>query len=808
MKIRMRRTNVILGLLILVLVFVIWRWFSSASSSLQEGFESLQDKVADRLNPLAGQTNPIANPAVPIGITESAGAALQSMMRTALNVGTLQADGAGSLTTAAPLNPTSVRVDNENSMLGLVKMCKEKGVGANPFSDPAFAQDCGMCISTGSLITGETFTDSTGVLVYKADKDIAVAEATSNGYKFPRASPSVGAATCAGASKSESSLPVLALNKKDYDTFKKRKACRDNHKVGNECGICMSNKESSWVPADGGIQAINLWLWGEGIVTVTIAGVTSATGQGQLSESKPLVIELGRVVEGSTIEITVVKGNTATGPFLYGAITSNGGKYKLPLEKFLLKDASSASSGSSTRRTTPKYFSEIKTFCARHLAQPNTDKMILQGFMPLTFVDSDQLASYDCPSSAFATTQESAELFVTDPCLTNPKGQGPGNYSDACKRKIILDGGCSTDGDWYKNLSLSFPNEITRDNVLEWLKGITNSKLSERDPVTSIGCRGIDISSPCDGFLMGQTPTTRCLDYLYTNESERNPRIGRAYKNASLPFTSTGRTNDVQFCRFDGSLNPNRAAGEAEMRKAAAGYKGQTGLEAVKMFLSDVFTKATGNLDVNIADDKGGSKDSWEKCFGVKIADPTLSQVSKNSINDVIDTRQSCAAFPSRIELSGAQNNKLGMVNATGNYILSFEITPRAVRGGWANIIHFSKTNADWNDGSRCPAIWFFPGSLHLHVRIGDYNGGNTDEYGGYGYGWNWGINTDPIPLGQKSSVRLECKDKSVVLTVNSKVYKSTQPGTRLNGSLHVYAGNPWYEPANALMENLCYTIL
>lgn len=795
MKNRMRRTNVILGLLILVLVFVIWRWFSSASSSLQEGFDqSLQDKVADRMNPLAGQTNPLANPAVPIGIAESAGAALQSMMQSALNVGTIQADGTGSFNEAAPLNPTSVRVDNENSMLGLVKMCKERGVGDSPFGDPAFAQDCGMCLSSGTLITGESFSQPTGVLVYKADKDAAVAEAAESGYKFPQAIPSVRAATCAGASKSSSGLPVLALNQKDYIAFKKRKACRDNHTVGNECGICVSNKEGSWVPEAGGIQATNLWLWGAGTAEVTLGG--AAAGQGGLSETKPLAIELGRVMEGTAMVITVLKGATVNGPYLYGAITSNGGKYKLPIEKFL----------DSQRRTTPKYFSEIKTFCARHLSQPNKDILVIKGFMPLTFVESDQLAAYDCPSSAFVTTQASADLFVTDPCMTNPKGQGPGNYSDACIRKVLLDGGCSTDGGWYKNVSLSFPTDFTIEKMVKWVRGIIDSKLSETDPSTSMGCRGIDISTPCDRSLYGGTITKECLSYLYNNESEKNGRIGRAYKNAALPFTSGSGT--TTFCRAGGSLNPQTSAGEAQMRQAAAGYKGQTGLEAVKMFLSDVFTKATSNLDVNIGDDKGGSRDSWAQCFGIKVADPTLTHVSKNSINDVIDKRQSCAPLPSRIELSNAKGNKIGVVNATGNYILSFEITPRAVRSSWASIIHFSKTNGDWSDGSRCPAIWFFPGSLQLHVRIGDYNGPNMDNYGNRENGWNWGIDTEPIPMGQKSSIRLECKDKIITLTVNSKIYKATQPGTRINGAFHVYAGNPWYEPANALMENLCYTIL
>lgn len=795
MKIRMGRNNLILGLLILVLVFVIWRWIivPGRLSLATEGFsQSVQDKVVDRMNPLAGQTNPIANPAAPIGISESAGTALQSMMQTALNVGSLQADGAGSFNLAAPLNPTSIRVDNENSMLGLVQMCKTKGVGDSPFGDPAFAENCGMCLSNGTLITGETFTAPTGVLVYKEDKDAAVAEAKENGYKFPQAIPSVGSATCAGASKSGKGLPVLALNQKDFDAFKKRKACRDNHTIGNECGICVSNKESSWIPADGGIQATTLWLWGAGAATVTVGGVP-VSGTAVLSETKPLMFELGRVVEGTVLRISVVKADTTAGPFLYSAITSNGGKYRLPVEKFL----------NSQRRSTPKYFSEIKTFCARNMPQPNHDTLILQGNMPLTFVESDQLASYDCPVSAFVTTQENADFFVTDPCLINPKGQGPGNYSDACKRKIILESGCSTDGDWYKNLSINFPEAWTADAMKKWITDKVND-IGQTNTRISMGCSGIDITTPCDGFLSDHTPTTDCLVYLYTNESEKNVRVGRAYKNATMPFTSMShRTGKATFCRDEGSLNPLRSSGEASMRQAAMGYKGQKGIEAVKMFLSDVFTKATGNLDVNIADDQGGKKDSWAQCFGVRIADPTLTQVAKNSINDVIDMRQNCYNFPKTIDIANKRGNKIGVVqNSSGDYVLSFNIKPRSFRSDWASIIHFYGNDvADGTTGSRTPGIWFWPGNTRLHVRIGDYNSPSGDN-------WNWGIDTDPIPLGQISSFRLECNGKNITLTVNSNVYNVIQPGKRWTGQSHVYAGDRGYQPADAIIDNLCYTIL
>ena len=224
---------------------------------------------------------------------------------------------------------------------------------------------------------------------------------------------------------------------------------------------------------------------------------------------------------------------------------------------------------------------------------------------------------------------------------------------------------------------------------------------------------------------------------------------------------------------------------------ASPPYKGYSGIEAIRRFLSDVFTKATSNLDANVSDADGGRKDSWAQCIGTPIADPPLNFVKMNGNNDVITAQNQCIAIPSTLDLYNKQDRKIGKVNVTGDYILSFNITPRAItQSAWASIIHFSVTD---RDTSRAPAIWFWPGSLRLHVRIGDASD------------WNWGQDSNPIPINQKSSFRLECIGKKVTLTVTGDVWNVTQPTTRPKGNATIYAGNPWYPSANALIENLCY---
>lgn len=781
----MRTVPLVVSIVLLVLVVVLW-----ITTETKESFETIQDKVIDRASPLAANQNPLTNPVAPIGISETAGAALRNMMQTALNVPKQTVSSDGRITEAAPANPLSPRIDNENSFLGLVKFCKDKGVGENPFGDAAFAANCGMCITSGKLITGEKFDKPTGVLVYAKDKEAALSAKQKNGYTFPRAFPSLNAATCIGASMTADSQPVLALTKKDYDAFRKRRICRETHKYGGECAQCIINKEFSYVPGDAETQPVNLWLWGQGLVTVRVAGQQIGQSQ-QLQEVRSTVIQLGEAKEGAHIQVEVVKGSGVISPFVYGALQSvnpNNKPYRLPMERFLEKDAIT---GSFPRRSTAKLFTDVQLSLAKMLTKGNGDRMVLEGSLPLTFIDADQLASFDCPASPFVSKQEHAELLVADPCL-NPRGQGPNNYSEECLRTRILESGCSTDGSWYRDgLPANVPT-MTLPNIMSWLSG--QKSKAETNPEISMACRGIDISTPCDAFLTNSAvPDKKCLRYLYRNESEKNKRVGRAYSNAATQFNSLNK-DIIQFCQPDGALNPDKPEGEAELIKAAQGYKGYRGIEAVKFYMSDVFMKATGNLDINLPDAEGGRKTSWMKCFGMTIADPKIETVKKNAFGDVMDRKTAedwNATIPLAPKIINGQILARNVWNS-GNYILQFDITPKGVRGNWGSIIHFTRDgNNCCSFGQRMPAIWFFPGNLRFHIRMGDT------------YDGNWGFDTEPIPINQKSSFRMECNGPNVTITVNSRVYTVKQPSVRPSGNCIVYCADPWHEPANAVLENL-----
>ena len=570
------------------------------SRGAREGFETLQDKLQDRANPLAATTNPLQNPAAAIGIPESVGASLQNLASVAFGK-------PASLDEPIP----GPRIDNENSFLGMIQFCKTAGATTNPFNDTRFAENCGICMTSGSLLTGETFTTPTGILVYPEDKKQALAAKAKNGYPFPRVLPSLKSATCVGASLGEDATPAIALNATDYANYAKAAACAKSATFGNGCGVCVPTKTWSYTDTSANGNSISLTLAGAGNASVYVGGkqVSAIT----LSD-KPSTKDLGPIPEGTVLEVAVDKGTLASPPYLYAAFQSvlpNGSRYTLSADKFMDKDSVS---GNFVRHGTAKYFSSINAFLPKLLPGVRASAMKISGTLPVTFLQSDDLAAYSCSTGPFVTQQESYAAMVTDDPCAYPTGQAPGNYDDECLRKTILESGCTSSGLWYSDPS-SIAGSMSLGDFKGWILGSKD--------VNGVGCTGVDTSTPCDPCIQNPTaiPTTECLKLLYTNQSAKTV-IGSGYPSSTVrDYTSLyGRV--PQFCQPAGTLNPATQNGEAELLGVAKnGYNGKYGMEAVKDYLSDTYNKATNtHLNVHMDDAAGGSKTSWVKCFGLKVA--------------------------------------------------------------------------------------------------------------------------------------------------------------------------------------------
>lgn len=794
----MRKNLLIITLLLLIVILAL-------SWTTQENFDgAAATLIKDRTSNLAARTNPRRNPAVPIGISKKDASTVRTMYASSFPV---PADEGFEI---APL------INDENSYLGLVKFCQENGSGDRPFDNTKFAENCGVCTTEGTTKLLDNngnptrFTKPTGVLVYKQDKERAVAVAATNGYPFPNVVPSLQAATCLGASASGDSKPVLAINQKDLAAFKKRVACQAGHAIGGECGLCVSPNVYSYVPSSGGINPMTILLWGVGTVTLTLGGqviqpigapkpdASGKTLPATLSATTPLTFQLGAAREGTPLEIEIVKTSDI---YLYGALRSTnttGGVYILPLDKFIESDRAS---NTFPRYLSPMTFSQIGGRSLKKIVPSNTlSRMQLVSSIPVTLLQSDQLAAYDCPTSPIMMLQASAEVLIDDPCL-NPRGQSAGNYTDECLKDAVIKAGCSVDGDWYKNTAAATGSRSVGE-FIRWMQA--QKPKTTTDIAAAKGCLGTDISTPCDAFVTAAgasaVPSKQCMIYTYTNSSAGS-RIGSSY-TGSREYTSL-EASTTQFCQPDGNLNPETNSGLARLQAVAAGYRGQKGLAAVRTFLSDVYAKATNaTLDLNKTDSEGGRKDSWYDCIGLVIADPAVGVVRTLASGTVQSVPQTTCRPGLSSSYKPQINRVLGTVPMTrGDYSLSFTIKPTGLVGNWSNIIRFRSAAVPMADcctpGQRSPAIWFFPGTLNLHVRIGDLNDGN------------WGINTDPIPMGQPVTFNLICKGNSVTLTLHKWSYTMKQPSSRAKGTnMTIYGSDPWYPAAQADITNLCYTEL
>lgn len=769
--------KLIIVLLLTAFVFLIYQ-----KTKTTESFETLENKIQDRTNPLASKTNPIANPASKQGISEKDASSLRNMMITALNPNEQQATGNGNVREEPNAELLSPRIDTENDLLGHVKYCKEQGKKKNPFEDPKFSQLCGMCMTSGSLITGETFSEPTGVVVWPADKERALKRQKEENASFPIITPTLKSATCTG-----SSGPSLAITQKDFEAFKERHTCQQNKTLTSSCAVCQSNNNFSYVPASGGRQMISLVLFGKGKSTILLNG-KEVKGV-ELNENSPAQIELGVINEADLIQINTVD---AVGVFVYGALLSkvpNGNPFTMDIGRFLRKDSET---GSTPRTGGTKSFSAVRLFLTKLIPSKNPRSLSIEGTLPLTFVEADQLASIDCPNAPYLRSEDAVDLFTSDPCLK--KGQKPNSYSMECVQSRILEGGCSATGDLYKSPMQSIGSKSISE-FLSYVRGL----VSKQDVKSVKLCTGKDVSTPCDSFLNSKTiPDKRCLSYLYSNVGAKG-RLGNTYQDVSMPesakFQSLTPVSTPQFCQPEGRLNPETPEGYSRLVSIAQkGYGGTIGIDAVKKYLSDVYKKATGQLDINIEDDKGGRKTSWNLCFGPTIAPIPNGTVRTNS-KGVVQESKSCLSLPT--SFIPRKNTILGTVNVTQNWSLSFLINPKGVVGDWGSIVHFTITgNNCCAVGDRAPGIWFFPNTTRFHIRIGDSKDGN------------WGFDTDAIPLNQDSSVYIECRNKSITLNINNTIRQYTQPNQRPTGTAKVYGGDPWYLSANASVNNFCYTPL
>ena len=475
-------------------------------------------------------------------------------------------------------------------------------------------------------------------------------------------------------------------------------------------------------------------------------------------------------------------------------------------------------------------------------------RVIFSADIPGTFMkpyyDEDNFAAR---RGQLLNKKETEQLLQVSPCLK--EGQVAGKYSMACLSNLyagsggdIANGKLATNGlvdpyDGSTGKGLADLNKLgDMDAISAYLDnqysiattGVDGdgNKVGGDDPdahALAINTAaqllfGFDITTPCEDVqedkqgnivIVPKTPPVdqKCLKWLWQNTgSDKNmdetdpARKAAPHKGGILNTYRTikdrysGLRNEeatpkqrkaspFQACTMQGTMAPTTKAAmnKVNSQKYGEGANKFNSINAIQTTYDFYHYQANYLPDSSDPDTMAKKEKAIERCYGIKKSPDNKPPP--------------CNALPSSYK--PRQNVILGNVDMTGDYMLSFTITPTGIDGNWANIIRFQKAPGNLGDccdfGLRSPAIWFFPGGTGFHVRVGDRTDGN------------WGINTDPIPMGQPCNFKLECRDRSVKVTVNGRVYQETQPTSRYAGKMVVYGSDPWFPTAIANVTNLKY---
>jgi hypothetical protein len=521
--------------------------------------------------------------------------------------------------------------------------------------------------------------------------------------------------------------------------------------------------------------------------------------------------------------------------------SSEGLKTFKTLRRFGTFKSSSLITGPKPVAASPFITSQFWIWSNKATDQKVTFEAKIPGTFMKPYYDEDDFAAR---RGQLLTDKNTEQLLQISPCLK--EGQVAGKYSMACLSNLYAGSGGDPASGKLATVGLVDPYDGSTGKGLADLNKLgdmdaISSYLDNQYKIATTGVDsdgnkvggddpdahakaintaaqllfGFDITTPCEDVqedkqgnivIVPKTPPVdkKCLKWLWQNtgsDKDRNQtdptRTTAPHKGGILNTYTTikdrysGLRNGeatpkqraaapFQTCTMDGTSAPKTAAAI----NAANAKAGTNGLKGIQDWFDTFYKDANANGGSTDKDKIAAHAKAVQKCYGINKSPDNVPPP--------------CNALPTSYKPK--QQVILGNVDMTGDYVLSFTITPTGLQSNWANIIRFQQAPGNLGDccnfGTRSPAIWFFPGGTGFHVRVGDRTDGN------------WGINTDQVPMGQPCNFKLECRDRSVKVTVNGRVYQETQPTSRFAGKMVVYGSDPWYVAAIANVTNLKYETL
>ena len=130
---------------------------------------------------------------------------------------------------------------------------------------------------------------------------------------------------------------------------------------------------------------------------------------------------------------------------------------------------------------------------------------------------------------------------------------------------------------------------------------------------------------------------------------------------------------------------------------------------------------------------------------------------------------------------------------------ISFNIKPLHLITTWASILHFTTGGDNGVVGFRIPGIWFHPGTLKLVICSAI----NSNP--------NHCFTSSPISQGKFTKITIRQthhKDYTYLYKIfihNKEVFSVYNHHARVFSRVQVFSGDPWYNPADALVRDLTF---
>jgi hypothetical protein len=762
-------------------------------TAMRGDFLELAEAGSHKFNPILNLTDPNKNPFFPQNASSSEITQQDAKVKQALGSAIASPSSEGVQLRASDTSLYDITQTKGGATLEQIRRCERlRASSCDAFSDPNFAEVCGVCLEGGRDSGGNT---TLGGLFISADDKLNARESAARmGAKRVSYIPSVG--QCAPG--------AFAVNKAQCETIKKRMECekKQNFQVSG-CSQCYQDETFYFLDDTVELEQPHLVLVGQGKLSVSYIDASGklTTLQKDLSAT-PTSLITPKFNEGDILELQISPADAKVAGYLVGNTAT--GEFTMDIIRLIQVDLES---NAKPRMSGFETVNGIDVTLIRPAVGKTSMRLPVRNVF--SFVAPNQSEAASCAAAPFIKQSSSAEFLNSGPCYK--KGQQPGRYSLECLQGVFLNAGCTVNGEGYPSndtkakalMQGAGGNQLTIAQIAGTVyeanqaafsgqQGGKKMSLAEWNQVSRF-CTGKRLENPCDADNKASGPLSAdCLSYLWQNTGaiDKKPgALGPTYSNTLKPTSLNGNT--VRYCTSSGTMAPINAQGQYNQTAIAAAHKAG-GVEAVKALYNQIHSLANDN-----GQSDARRKAAIEQCYGVSL-EPLPDATIPGS-----PEAPSTSCVPQTIipQLDGGTPSK---VYATLNFKQSWNLTmimqPSGTPGGpsFDNILLFTGNRRDEPEfGARVLGLWFFPYSNRLHVS------GSTDK------NRFWSINTDgQLPLNKDTNVSISCDNNKITLKCSGGLNEErTQdfPTPMYTGRVELFAPGPAHPSFKGRMTNLSF---